>query len=88
MVANSARKQSIWSPSWRYRWKLQDKNVRGRLMPELDASDIAERLRRFGELLQVRPPVTVTDIGSKVLLLSNKTLPQTTLMRRSIGRLL
>lgn len=88
VAVNSPRKQSIWSPSWRYRWKLQDKNVRGRLMPDLDAGDITERLGRFGELLQVRPPMTVTDIGSKVLLLSNKTLAQTTLMRRSLGRLL
>ncbi|HEX9447920.1 MAG TPA: hypothetical protein VF920_08060, partial [Dongiaceae bacterium] len=80
--------ESRWLPTWRYRWRLRDKNMRGRLMPNLDDCDIRDRATRFGQLLGLQPPATITDIGSKVLLLSNRVLPQAMLLRRAIGRFL
>jgi surface carbohydrate biosynthesis protein len=82
----TASPHSAWIPSWRYRWTLRDKNMRGRLMPSLDSGDIRDRAARFGQLLGLQPPATITAIGSKVLLLSNRILPRATLWRRSLGR--
>jgi hypothetical protein len=47
-----------------------------------------DRLDRFGRLLGLQAPATVTDIGSKVLLLSNGTPSWATRMRRAAGRYL
>jgi surface carbohydrate biosynthesis protein len=86
IVASS--QESNWRPTWLYRWKLRDKSTRGRLMPNLDIADIMDRLDRFGRLLGLQAPATVTDIGSKVLLLSNGTPSWATRMRRAAGRYL
>lgn len=79
---------SRWSPGWLYRWRLRERNMRGRLIPNLDADDITARTARFGQLLNIPAPKCITDIGSKILLLGNHELSRRTSLRRCIGRIL
>ena len=76
--------RSAWTPGWRYRWRLKDRNVRGILMPGLDTVDIVDRLARFASLLGVTPPAVVEEIGSKTLLLGNRPLGWQSSLRRSV----
>ncbi|HVI89643.1 MAG TPA: surface carbohydrate biosynthesis protein [Dongiaceae bacterium] len=76
--------RSAWTPGWRYRWRLKDRNVRGILMPGLDTADIVDRLARFASLLGVTPPAVVEEIGSKTLLLGNRPLGWQSSLRRSV----
>jgi len=76
--------RSAWTPGWRYRWRLKDRNVRGILMPGLDTADIVDRLSRFAGLLGIAPPAVVEEIGSKTLLLGNRPLGWQSSLRRSV----
>jgi surface carbohydrate biosynthesis protein len=76
--------RSAWTPGWRYRWRLKDRNVRGILMPGLDTADIIDRLSRFAGLLGIAPPAVVEEIGSKTLLLGNRPLGWQSSLRRSV----
>jgi surface carbohydrate biosynthesis protein len=79
---------SQWSPGWLYRWRLRERSMRGRLIPNLDADDITMRTKRFSQLLQIPVPSRIVDIGSKILLLGNRELSRGISLRRSIGRYL
>ncbi len=80
----NAGAKSLWTPGWRYQWRLRDRNVRGVLMPDLDVDDIVSRLSRFAELLGVAPPAVVETIGTKVLLLGNRPLGWQSSLHRAV----
>lgn len=80
--------RSAWQPKARYRWRIRDKNVRGVLMPQLDKSEVQDKLANFARLLNVKVPAHVTEAGSKVLLVSNSQLSLGTQYRRALGRLI
>jgi hypothetical protein len=84
----TASGKSAWLPKARYRWRIPDKNVRAVLMPQLDKSEVQDKLASFARLLKVNVPAHVTEAGSKVLLVSNAQLSLGTQCRRALGRLI
>ncbi len=77
----------VWRPLTGYRWRQRDRNVRGVLMPHLDAGEVKRKLASFSRLLGVKPPIHVSVAGSKVLLLGNRDLPFSVRCRRAFGQL-
>ncbi len=77
---------SAWQPRSGYRWHQADKNVRGDLFPEIDLAALADRLARFGRILGDSAELKVETCGTKVLLISPRSLPLTTRIRRAVGR--
>lgn len=77
---------SAWQPRPGYRWRQADKNVRGALFPEVDLAAIAGRLDQFGRILGKAADLKIETCGTKVLLISPRSLPLTTRIRRAVGR--
>lgn len=79
-------KVSAWQPRQGYRWHQPDKNVRGALFPDIDLAAIAGRLDQFRRILGKGAELKIEACGIKVLLISPRSLPLTTRIRRAVGR--
>jgi surface carbohydrate biosynthesis protein len=77
---------SAWQPRPGYRWHQPDKNVRGALFPDIDLATIAARLNQFGRILGKHTDLKIEACGTKVMLISPRSLPLTTRIRRAVGR--
>jgi len=78
---------SDWRAYSGYRWRQKDKNVRGILFPDESLGSVEARLDQYAKLLNLDIRLRVEACGSKVILLSPRTLAFGTRMRRAIGGL-
>jgi surface carbohydrate biosynthesis protein len=81
-------KHSSWRPGRGYLWRLEDKNVRGSLFPHLDHIDLSNRLHAIGQALGLTIAPEIHDCGSKVMLISDRTLNFSTRIRQQVNGLL
>jgi surface carbohydrate biosynthesis protein len=74
-----------WRPTWKYRWRQADKNVRGSLMPNLDLAKISRHLLHMRELLGLDFEISVESCGTKLAHLSRNGLPASIRLRRILA---
>jgi surface carbohydrate biosynthesis protein len=84
-ASGDARTQ--WKPLGGYRWKKQDKNVRGHLIPSLDIAPMKARLEQLCQLLDIDVRPNIETCGSKVALVSARPLHVATRLRRALSGL-
>jgi surface carbohydrate biosynthesis protein len=74
-----------WRPTWKYRWRQADKNVRGSLMPSLDLAKVSQHLFHLRKLLDLDFEISVEPCGTKLAHLSRKGLPTSIRLRRILS---
>jgi surface carbohydrate biosynthesis protein len=81
----SSGEATHWRPSWKYRWRQADKNVRGSLMPSLDLDKVSRHLLHLRTLLDLDFEISVEPCGTKLAHLSRNGLPASIRLRRILA---
>lgn len=73
-----------WSPGRNYRWTMRDKNVRGTLFPDFSYEALSDRLAEIAGHAGVLIRPRTYACGSKVALITERTVPMSVRMRQFI----